>query len=222
MSDLLAEWKKRDPFLLDLEGFQRFSDAHDLKRLIRLGHPDEYGESYRRLDVIKTIEERGMRILDDLGWSSDPNAYYKQVGGYRVERLGQILAFARREDAPPEENMFHLLEMYEPTTQTETLYPDLTSDDEIYAIDRAIDHIANDYIPKMTRAIYEKEGRAEALKFLKGELRSFGTYCFGKPGVTGTSKGVLVHWGFPTIDPPHVYKERRISFGRILDYILDM
>lgn len=37
--------------------------------LIRMCHPDDFGEPYKRWDVIKEIRRRGLPLLLDLGWN---------------------------------------------------------------------------------------------------------------------------------------------------------
>ena len=91
MSELLEEWKKRDPLLADVGGFQRFSDAHELKRLIRLGHPNQHGEEYTRSDVISMIAERGGQLLEDLGWPTSWLSEYRNTHTGRVETLESAL-----------------------------------------------------------------------------------------------------------------------------------
>ena len=222
--DLVEAWKRGDPFLLDVEGFTEFIDrrmkAEELKRLIRLGHPNQHGEAYTRFEVIKQISQTGLQILEDLGWPSDMNSNYKYLGGYKVEKLGQILAFCRS-DNPIESNLFHLLESCEPTNQEETVYPDITEEDIQYAIEQAVGHIADDYIPRTTLAILGQEGRERAIKWLRKQCSSFGSGCRGKPSVTGSPKGIIVHWGYRTLAPSHVYKEKRISFSKVLNHIVE-
>lgn len=218
---LVEEWKEKDPFLLDIEGFEKFvqnrTDAKELLRLTRLGHPNQHGEPYSRLDVMKMIEERGMQILDDLGWPSDMDSHYSNIHGYTVSTLKQILYQfydpVNRPDEKIESQLFWVLEDWEPTTQTETVYPALTDKDEIYAIQCAVSHVADNYIPRMAKSIYNQYGKKEAIKFLRQQLSCFGVLCSPRPNVEGSSKGVTVAYDKDM-------ERRRISFTRILNYIL--
>ena len=54
---LLEKWKEHDPLLEDVEGFQSFLEANELKRLIKLGHPNQHGEPFHRGQVIRMIED---------------------------------------------------------------------------------------------------------------------------------------------------------------------
>lgn len=107
--ELLAEWKKHDPFLSDPEGFQRFLDAHELKRLIRLGHPNSHGEPYSRFQIMHKITERGKAILSDLRWPDKDTSKYanRYTGG--VETLKEILD-SKDDGLNPMRTEMHLLE----------------------------------------------------------------------------------------------------------------
>lgn len=89
--------------------------------------------------------------------------------------------------------------------------------DEVYAIEIAIAHFANDYIPRMAYATYRKWGRKEAIRFLRQELRWFGYAAPGKPYVGGTSKGVAFSWNTPIVG---CRGDKVISFSKVLDHIL--
>lgn len=88
---LLEQWKQHDPLLADLEGFQRFLEANELKRLVRLCHPNQHGEPFHRGQVIRMIEDYSMQILDDLGWPSDWQSKYRNIHTGTVETIESIL-----------------------------------------------------------------------------------------------------------------------------------
>ena len=58
--------------------------------LIRLGHPNGKGESYCRSEVIKEIENRGLKIFKSFGWSIDLNHIYKNRYTGTEETLKQL------------------------------------------------------------------------------------------------------------------------------------
>lgn len=220
---LLEEWRKRDPYLIDTEGYLEFIDrrmkAEELKRLIRLGHPNQHGEPYGRFEVIDMISEIGIRILEDLGWPTDMESHYRSIHGYEVRTLQECLFFfkdpTRIDNYNPDQEVWHILEHNEPTDQIETVYPPLTEKDERYALQRAVGHIADNYIPSTAKKIHEEHGRKEAIKFLRKQLSNFGSGSPLKPSVNGTPKGVEVYYDRDT-------ECRRITFSRILNFILEM
>lgn len=63
-----------------------------------------------------------------------------------------------------------------------------------YAVDDALTHIAGDYILKNVRRIFQSEGREAARKFLKENIRHYGSYGPGRPGLTGTPTGIRVSY----------------------------
>jgi len=170
---LFEEWKKQDPYLIDTDGYLEFIEkrlhAEELKRLIRLGHPNQHGEPYNRFDVIKMIRERGLKILEDLGWPTDMDSHYINIHGYEVRTLKDCLFWLNEprtiDRYDPDEEVWYIVEYWEPTDQTETIYPALTEKDEIYAIERAVGLVADSYIPRTAKKIYVEHGREEAVKF---------------------------------------------------------
>lgn len=220
---LLEEWMKRDPYLIDTDGYLEFVDrrlnAEELKRLIRLGHPNQHGEPYGRFDVIKMISERGLKILEDLGWPTDMGSHYILIHGYEVSTLKDCLFSLSKSGTidryNADEEVWHVLEHWEPTDQAETIYPSLRDSDEIYAIKCAVGHYADNYIPRTAKRLYEEYGKKEAVKFIRKQCSSFGCGAPMKPFVNGTSKGVEVYY-----DRDVEY--RRISFNRILSSILEI
>jgi len=47
-----------------------------LVELMQMGHPNQHGESYTRFEVMAECTRRGKRLLNDLGWPTDPNTLY--------------------------------------------------------------------------------------------------------------------------------------------------
>jgi len=92
---IIEEWRKQDPHLLEPEKMLEFIDkrleAQELLRLIRLCHPNEHGEAVTRSEVIRRISERGLAILDSLGWPRNMDSYYKNLHVGRLETLEKIL-----------------------------------------------------------------------------------------------------------------------------------
>ena len=219
---LLEEWMKSDPYLIDTDGYLEFLDrrmnAEELKRLIRLGHPNQHGEPYSRLDVMKMISERGLKILEDLGWPADMDSHYMPLCGYEVRTLKDCLFWfvdqPRIDGYNADEQVWLVLENWEPTDRTETVYPKLTDRDETYAIRRALGLVADDFIPKTAIRIFQEYGKKEAIKFLRSNLSNFGCGTPLKPWVGGTPKGIEVCYDRDT-------EFRRISFNRILNHILE-
>ena len=69
--------------------------AKELQRLMSCptGHPDQEGSVYDRYDVMHEIEQRGKKVLIDLGWPTKMNARYWRINRLREppETLRQIL-----------------------------------------------------------------------------------------------------------------------------------
>jgi len=65
--------------------------AQELLRLIRMGHPPEQGGRFDRFQVMKAIERRGFRVLEQLGWESDLGAIYRNLHTGREESLAEVL-----------------------------------------------------------------------------------------------------------------------------------
>lgn len=89
--DLLAEWKKYDPYMLDADGFVRFLEAKNIVRLFRLGHPNEHGEPYGRFQVMDMITERGQQLLIDLKWPIAMDSEYYHLVSREIETLYDAL-----------------------------------------------------------------------------------------------------------------------------------
>lgn len=65
--------------------------AQELLRLMRMGHPPEQGERFGRFQVMKAIERRGFRILEQLKWDSDLGAIYRNLYVGCEESLAEVL-----------------------------------------------------------------------------------------------------------------------------------
>lgn len=93
--NIIEEWRKQDPHLLEPERMLEFIDkrlaAQELMRLMRLGHPNQHGEAVTRGEVMHRISEQGLKILDDLGWPRDMNSYYKNMHTKGLATLEQTL-----------------------------------------------------------------------------------------------------------------------------------
>lgn len=112
-SDVVEEWRKQDPYLLDAEGMTEFIDrrlqAQELLRLIRLCHPTEHGEAITRGEVIHRIYHYGLKILEDLGWTTDMNSVYKNLHTGELETLRDCLWWLH-DDLDPYRSKMHQLE----------------------------------------------------------------------------------------------------------------
>jgi len=220
---LFEEWKKRDPYLIDTDGYLEFVDrrmrAEELKRLIRLGHPDQHGEPHGRFEAIEMIQQRGLKILEDLGWPTDMDSHYMLIHGYEVRTLKDCLFWLSGSKTidryNADEEVWHVLEHWEPTDQTESVYPELTEEDKQYAIQCAVGHIAEAYVPRTAKNLYEQYGKKETIKFIRQQCNNFGCGSPMKPSVNGTPNGVEVYYNRDR-------ECRRIPFTQILNHILKM
>lgn len=66
--------------------------SEQLFRLIRLRHPDRYGEAYGRLDVVCELRRRGRSVLGQLGWPDRFNSMYKNRYTGTLETLSDRYA----------------------------------------------------------------------------------------------------------------------------------
>lgn len=66
--------------------------SEQLFRLIRLGHPDRYGEAYGRLDVVCELRRRGRSVLGQLGWPDRFDSRYKNRYTGTLEALSDRYA----------------------------------------------------------------------------------------------------------------------------------
>jgi len=93
---LVKLWQRQDPHLLDADGMQSFIDrrlqAQDLRWLMRTGHPSNIGlDDISRFDVMHRISEKRLQFLEDLGWPTDLNSYYKNIYTGSIHTLEQEL-----------------------------------------------------------------------------------------------------------------------------------
>ena len=88
-----------------------------LFHLIRMGHPDEKGEPYKRFEVIEEIEKRGYAILSSLEWPSHEDAIYKNLYTGSETTLKELMdnehGIALRDESPMH-NLFSVLEHWSP------------------------------------------------------------------------------------------------------------
>jgi len=83
--DMRKSLMKRFGYDLSKETPQRILE------IMRMGHPDEKGEFYTRMEIIDEIHKRGKKLLDDLGWSYDLKAIYKNRYTGSEETFGNLL-----------------------------------------------------------------------------------------------------------------------------------
>ncbi|MEK6830376.1 MAG: hypothetical protein AABY15_09755 [Nanoarchaeota archaeon] len=87
--------------------------AEELKFLIRLGHPNEEGYKFERWKIIEEITKRGLKLLDELGWSSDLDTVYRNVYTGGEETLKELLYWLVDEvhnNRTPLDNLFSVIE----------------------------------------------------------------------------------------------------------------
>lgn len=63
-----------------------------------------------------------------------------------------------------------------------------------YSVDAALTHISEDYIRVNARGIFQSQGRGPARKFLKEQIRNWGSSGPGLPFVKGTPTGVEIEY----------------------------
>jgi hypothetical protein len=91
----------------------------------------------------------------------------------------------------------------------------LTDEQIEQAKEDAIQHIANEAIPRTVLMVYDQQGKDAALRVLKEQVMNWGQVGPGEPDVRGTPKGVEVSNAI--MNPTDV---KIISYPDLLDYIL--
>ncbi len=66
----------------------------EIVRLMRLCHPDDHGEPYTRSEVMRECKRRGKKLLDEIGWPSDPEAVYFNLHTDAEETLKQVTSMS--------------------------------------------------------------------------------------------------------------------------------
>lgn len=75
--------------------------------LMRLGHPDEKGEPYKRGEMITEVEERGLSLLKELGWATSLSTIWKNRYTGSEETFINLLN--KWKPNPRKEGIFHEL-----------------------------------------------------------------------------------------------------------------
>jgi len=84
-------------------------------QLIRLCHPDEYGEPYNRSEVIDEIKRRETILLQQLGWPDGDDAIYKNRYTGSEETLKELeLGSPYEERQNRKERLFSILGNWTP------------------------------------------------------------------------------------------------------------
>lgn len=96
--------------------------AEELKRLIRLGHPNQHGSEFTRGDVMWAIHKRGFPLLKELGWPMKAERKYVNLHTGKVHTYKHVIMWLCYEGwhkklnphHKPLDNLFSLLEHWQP------------------------------------------------------------------------------------------------------------
>lgn len=99
--------------------------AEKLRELIKAGgsgHPIQIEEPYDRTEIIKEIENRGLELLEDLGWAKEMEATYRNIHTGRERTLGELLKGINEEEIN-EHRLFIVVEHEKPAEGENKIEP---------------------------------------------------------------------------------------------------
>jgi hypothetical protein len=196
----IIKWRPDDLFWTETA-----SDTHDV-----------YMHKYTKEELLN-LSKHSLQVIakvKDLPTGSDQGALIDSIIAFNLETAGEI-AYSNLKvppSTPSPVNPSVNVPIKQPAWQSGM---PLTDEQIEQAKEDAIQHIANEAIPRTVLMVYDQQGKDAALRVLKEQVMNWGHVGPGEPDVRGTPKGVEV--SNQIINPTDV---KIISYPDLLDYIL--
>jgi len=196
----IIKWRPDDLFWTETA-----SDTHDV-----------YMHKYTKEELLN-LSKHSLQVIakvKDLPTGSDQGALIDSIIAFNPETAGEI-AYSNLKvppSTPSPINPSVNVPIKQPAWQSGM---PLTDEQIEQAKEDAIQHIANEAIPRTVLMVYDQQGKDAALRVLKEQVMNWGQVGPGEPDVRGTPKGVEVSNAI--MNPTDV---KIISYPDLLDYIL--